>query len=314
MSIEIIRYSDCHREMWDNFVKNSKNGTFLFERNYMDYHKERFTDYSLMIFSDDILRALLPATLHLEREAIISHGGLTYGSLITDSSATASTVLDYFGSILEYYRKETSAKKIIYRAIPYIYHKHPSEEDLYALFRNNARLTERKISSTIKLSEALPFKGRRKLTAAAMERLTIKEDNDFAAFWEILTKRLVDKYEVSPVHSLNEIELLNEHFPDNIRLFRVTDNNGTTLGGVVIYIMRNVAHAQYISTTEEGRRVGVMDYLYTYLIKERFANLEYFDFGISTEDGGQFLNEGLIANKERYGGRAVVYDTYEIEL
>ena len=81
-----------------------------------------------------------------------------------------------------------------------------------------------------------------------------------------------------------------------------------------MYIMKNVVHTQYTSTTEEGRRIGVLDYLYDYLIKERFAHLEYLDFGISVEDGGLYLNKGLIAQKEGLGGRGVMYDTYEISL
>ena len=314
MSLDIIQYNETHKEEWDAFVKTSKNGTFLFERNYMDYHKERFTDASLMIYNDNRLCALLPATLHEEKDAVVSHGGLTYGSLIIDTEATSTLVLEIFSSIIEHYRNNSNAKKIIYKAIPYIYHLYPSEEDLYALFRLGARLTERKISSTIKLSDALPFKGRRKMTATKTAQLRIVEDGDFVAFWNVLTERLQDKYDVTPVHSIDEIELLHSRFPNNIKLFRVTDLDDTTLGGVVVYIMKNVAHLQYICTTDAGRKIGVMDHLYTYLIKERFAHMEYLDFGISTEQGGHVLNEGLIANKERFGGRAVMYDAYEITI
>lgn len=314
MQIEIIKYSDYHKETWDCFVRDSKNGTFLFERDYMDYHKERFTDCSLMLICDGKLRALFPATLHSDKEAVISHGGLTYGSLITDKEATAVMILEMLQAILAHYRENTTAKKIIYKTIPYIYHQYPSDEDLYALFRNDAILIERKISSTIKLSDALPFKGRRKLTGATKSRLSIIEDSNFAAFWNVLAQRLQNKYEVSPVHSLKEIELLHSRFPENIRLFRVTDCDGTTLGGVVMYIMKNVVHTQYTSTTDEGRRIGVLDYLYGYLIKERFAHFEYLDFGISVEEGGRYLNKGLITQKEGLGGRGVVYDTYEIDI
>ena len=39
-----------------------------------------------------------------------------------------------------------------------------------------------------------------------------------------------------------------------------------------------------------------------------------FDFGISTEQGGRYLNEGLIFQKEGFGARTVVYDTYELNI
>ena len=314
MSIEIIRYNEERKEQWDAFVRVSRNGTFLFERNYMDYHSDRFVDFSLMVFNDGQLCALFPATLNAEKLAVVSHGGLTYGSFVVDATVTAALMLQMFSSVIEYYRKETVAKKIIYKPIPYIYSQYPAEEDLYALFRCGARLVERKISSTIKLCDPLPFKGRRKLTAAMKSRLQIVEDDNFAAFWEVLTARLVNKYEVRPVHTLDEIELLYSRFPENIRLFRVTDASGATLGGVVMYLMKNVVHTQYTGTTDEGRRIGVLDHLYAYLIKERFAAFEFLDFGISTEQDGSVLNEGLIAQKEGLGGRGVVYDTYEIDL
>lgn len=314
MSIEIIKYDESRKEQWDAFVKVSRNGTFLFERDYMDYHAGRFVDCSLMIFHDDNLCALFPATLHDDRRAIVSHGGLTYGSFIVDATVTTVLLLDIFSTVIEYFRCASGAKKIVYKPIPYIYHQYPAEEDLYVLFRNNARLVERKISSTINLREPLPFKGRRKLTAAMKSRLQIVEDDNFAAFWMVLTKRLVNKYEVLPVHTLSEIELLRSRFPENIKLFRVNDSLGETLGGVVMYIMKNVVHTQYTATTDEGRRIGVLDYLYAYLIKERFADYEYLDFGISTEQDGRVLNCGLIAQKEGLGGRGVVYDTYEVQL
>ena len=48
------------------------------------------------------------------------------------------------------------------------------------------------------------------------------------------------------------------------------------------------------------------------LLNEVYHDRAYFDFGISTEDEGRTLNEGLIANKESYGARAIVYERYEL--
>jgi hypothetical protein len=160
----------------------------------------------------------------------------------------------------------------------------------------------------------LPIGGRRKLTAKTKASLHIVEDGDLATFWEILHERLQNKYDTAPVHSIEEISLLKERFPKNIKLYSVADNDGNTLGGVVLFITGNVIHMQYSATTEEGRRLSALDYLYEELINNRFAGKEYFDFGISVEEGGRYLNSGLIAYKERMGGRAVVYDTYTIDL
>ena len=311
-SIKVVGYSANLKDIWDNFVEESRNGTFLHKRAYMEYHSDRFCDYSMLFYYGDRPIALLPA--NITDEAVVSHGGLTYGGLIMGNDATAELVLDIFDVLKEHIATETSVKQLLYRPVPHIYHSYPCEEDLYALFRNDAQLIERKISTTIKLNSPLPIKGRRKMTAAAKSRLHIVEDNNFAVFWAILEERLMGKYGVAPVHTLQEIELLHSLFPQNILLLRVTDNSGTTLGGVVVYVTGNTAHAQYIGATDEGRRVGALDYLYEYLINERFAKLDYFDFGVSVEQGGRYLNSGLIAHKERLGGRATIYDTYAIEI
>ena len=310
--ITIKRYRREDAPSWDTFVGESRNGTFLHMRSYMDYHADRFADHSLMFYSGESLIALLPA--HVKEETLCSHNGLTYGGLLLDDSTTTETVLAIFEALERYLLTNNIATRIIYRPVPHIYHSYPCEEDRYALFRNGAVLTECKASSVIDIANPVPPKGRRKLTAAAKSRLHITEESEYAAFWDILDKRLQSRYGVSPVHSIEEIERLHNHFPDNIKLFTVNDSNGALLGGVVLYITDMVVHMQYSGTTEEGRRTSALDFLYEHLINERFAGKRYFDFGISVEEGGHYLNSGLIAYKERLGGRTVTYDTYVIDL
>ena len=78
--INIERYTAEKAAEWDEFVAKSKNGTFLFDRNYMDYHADRFADFSLMFYNDKHkLCALLPA--NIDDGTLYSHQGLTYGGL-----------------------------------------------------------------------------------------------------------------------------------------------------------------------------------------------------------------------------------------
>lgn len=308
----VKRYTADRQAEWDNFVDSSRNGTFLHKRGYMDYHAHRFTDHSLLFYHGTELTAILPA--HIKDNMFCSHNGLTYGGMLISCNTTTATVLDLFDAMTVYLRRNTTATNIIYKPTPHIYHSYPCEEDLYALFRSGATLVERKVSSAIPLRRALPIGGRRKLTAKTKNSLCIVEDGDLGTFWNILQDRLQKKYDTVPVHSIEEITLLKERFPENIKLFCVTDKENNTLGGVVLFITENVVHMQYSATTEEGRRLSALDYLYEELINSRFDGKEYFDFGISVEDGGRYLNTGLIAYKERMGGRAVVYDTYIIDL
>ena len=308
----VKRYTTDQQVLWDNFVDSSRNGTFLHKRGYMDYHSHRFTDHSLMFYRGEELVAIVPA--HIKENCFCSHNGLTYGGMLLPCNTTTADVLELFNAMAGYLQENTAVTSIIYKPTPHIYHSYPCEEDLYALFRHGATLTERKVSSAIPLNTPLPIGGRRKLTAKTKASLHIVEDGDLATFWEILHERLQNKYGTAPVHSIEEISLLKERFPENIKLYSVADNDGNTLGGVVLFITGNVIHMQYSATTEEGRRLSALDYLYEELINNRYAGKGYFDFGISVEDGGRYLNCGLIAYKERLGGRAVVYDTYVIDL
>ena len=308
----IERYTTGKQAEWDNFVNASRNGTFLHIRGYMDYHAHRFADHSLMFYRGTELIAILPA--HTKEDSFCSHNGLTYGGLLLAHGTTTAEILCLFDKTKEYIQANTDATKFIYKPTPHIYHSYPCEEDLYALFRSGATVAERKVSSAIPLGNPLPISGRRKLTESVKSRLSIIEENDFTTFWNILGERLQSKYNTAPVHSIEEITMLKGRFPENIRLFCVADNNGNTLGGVVLFITDNVVHMQYSATTEEGRRISALDHLYEELINNRFTGKEYFDFGTSVEEGGRYLNNGLIAYKERLGGRAVVYDTYIIDL
>lgn len=309
--LRIERYAPGRAAEWDQFVERSKNGVFLFRRGYMDYHADRFPDHSLMFRDDNRLVAVLPAC---ERGGVLeSHAGLTFGGLVTDRKTRTAAVVDLFAELLGYLRAVGLAK-LVYKPVPHIYHQTPAEEDLYALFVHGGTLVRRDAASAIDLTEPLaPAKGRK--WAAGKVRsgpLTVSESHDLSQFMAIEEANLREKYGVRPTHTAAELELLAGRFPANIRLF-AGFADGRMVGGVVVYESAQVAHAQYIATTAEGRSLGCLDAVLAHLLTEVYpGRVRYFDFGISTEQEGRYLNRGLIAHKESFGGRAVVYDRYEL--
>ena len=86
--IEIHRYTAAYHRDWNDFVSESSNGTFLFLREYMEYHADRFTDYSLLVYDGNKLLALLPA--NRSGDVLYSHAGLTYGGLIVTTRNTTA--------------------------------------------------------------------------------------------------------------------------------------------------------------------------------------------------------------------------------
>lgn len=312
--VKVFNYTAERKSAWDDFVDRSKNGVFLFRRDYMEYHADRFTDFSLMFFTDEGERlvAVMPASI--KEGVLTSHAGLTFGSVVSDEGMKASLMLELFDALSAHLR-EHSVVRVVYKAVPHIYHRFPAEEDLYALFRHGARLFRRDVSATIRAAERLPFsKGRRwAIKQGRKHELEVARSLDFESFMLIEEHLLGVKYGATPVHTAAELALLAARFPDNIKLF-AAHAGGVMLAGVVVYESAQVAHAQYIGACDEGKRSGALDLIFDYLINDYYAHKSYFDFGISTEDEGRRLNVGLIENKQSYGARAVVYDFYELDL
>ena len=310
--VKVVRYDAGRKGEWDAFVAGSKNGVFLFLRDYVEYHAERFPDSSLMFYDGERLVALLPATAR--GGVVSSHAGLTFGGVVSGGAMKIALMLELFDAMLARLRDD-GGERLVYKAAPHIYHRAPAEEDLYALFRCGARLSRRDLSSTLDMSARPPFsKGRRwAIKQAQKHGVEVAPSFDFETFMAIEERALAERHGVRPVHTAAELRLLASRFPDNIRLFAAS-RAGEMLAGVVVYESAQVAHAQYIGATEEGRRVGASDLIIDRLINDYYARKKYFDFGISTEDAGRRLNEGLAENKQGFGARAVVHDFYELDL
>jgi hypothetical protein len=311
--MRVFKYTQDHKVVWNKFVKDAKNTHFFFQRDYMEYHSDRFEDFSLMIFNETHkLIAILPA--NKKENVLYTHQGLTFGGFLVDNKIKTEIMLEIFKSLKDYL-KEQNVKKIVYKCIPYIYHIKPAEEDRYALFRNDAKLIRRDVTSTINLENKLKYQEQRKraIKKAIKSDLIFEESKNYKSYWVILEETLSAQHDAKPIHSLEEIERLASLFPDNIKLFVATRDN-IVLGGTLIFENETIVHTQYLANSFKGRSVGALDFVIDKLINEIYQDKKYFDFGISNEDAGRYLNTGLIAQKEGFGARAVVHDFYELEI
>jgi len=311
---EIKRYSPEHAAAWNQFVAQSKNGTFLFYRDYMDYHSDRFSDYSLMLFYKGKLYALLPANRC--GDTLYSHQGLTYGGLVMSKRCTTAVIRDLLKH-LNAFLLDDGFSKVVYKPVPWIYASLPAEEDLYVLSNAcHAQLQSRDVASVVMLDRRLPFTTlrRRGVKKAMNAQITIRESDDWSSFWSLLERRLFQRHGACPVHTLAEMLMLHECFPDHIRLFAAY-NDGQMVGGTVLYVSRQTVKTQYIAANDNGLAIGALDLLFDTLLS-RFSNEGYaiFDFGTSNMPGSDDLHDSLIFQKEGFGARAVCYDTYEWTL
>ncbi len=285
----------------------------MFNRHFMDYHKDRFQDASVMVFKNDRVVALFPA--NYVNQTIYSHQGLTYGGIILNSKLKLQVVIEIFKLVLEYYQNQGFTDLEI-KIMPNIYSDLPSDELLYLAFLLDAKLIKRDTLSVIKLDNRLKYNKDRRdgVKRAEKHNLIIKEDDEFDTFWNtILIPNLQGKHNVKPVHSLDEIKLLKQRFPSNIKQYNVYHND-KLVAGTTIFITKNVAHSQYISANTDKNSLGSLDYLHDYLLSKVFKDKRYFDFGISNENQGRKINSGLQYWKEGFGARTIVQDFYAIPI
>lgn len=308
----VKQYQENDYENWNAFIGQAKNATFLFRRDFMEYHKDIFQDYSLIVLDGEKWVAVLPA--NVVGNEVFSHQGLTYGGLVYNEKVKLASIIEIFKSVLSFLN-DNKIEKLQLKLIPSIYHQKPADELNYALFLAEAQLIRRDSLAVIDLSKPYSLSKIRKRGAknGMKNGLTIKEVGGFEEFWnEILIPNLAHKHQAKPVHSLEEITMLKVLFPKKIRQFNVYEND-VIVAGTTIFESENVAHCQYISGMEDKNELGGIDFLFHNLIIEVFKNKHFFDFGISNENQGRKLNEGLSYWKESFGANIIVQDFYEVE-
>lgn len=308
----VKKYHKNNYKIWNDFIAQAKNATFLFHRDFMEYHQDRFEDFSILVFENEKLQAVLPA--NIKENLVYSHQGLTYGGLVYKEETKQTSVIEIFHDIL-FFLNENNIQKLHIKTLPSIYHLKPSDEILYSLFLAEAKLIRRDSLSVIDLLEENKISKIRKrgIQKAISNQLIIREENDFELFWnEVLIPNLKAKHDAKPVHSIEEMNSLKALFPKNIHQLNVYLED-KIVAGATIFETETVAHCQYISKNEKQENLGSLDFLFQYLIKERFAEKRFFDFGVSNENQGKNLNEGLCYWKESFGASTIIHDFYEVE-
>ncbi|MCW5657904.1 MAG: GNAT family N-acetyltransferase [Burkholderiaceae bacterium] len=311
-------YGAADAERWDSLCERAHGATFLHTRRFLSYHDDRFVDRSL-VFEDDggQWRGVMPVAQDRDDPAHwISHPGITYGGVLHDGALRGAAMLQALQSACAWAR-EHGARRLGFKVVPHIYHRAPAQDDLYALFRLGAQRVRCDLASCIDLSERLAVSERRrrglkKAQRAGLELLAGCEH--LASLWPVLEQNLEQAHGRRPVHRLEEMQKLAERFVHPIQC-RVALHEKRVVAGLVLFVTPRVTHGQYIASSEEGQALGALDLLFHHAIAEAQAMQQrFFSFGISTEDGGLVLNEGLHEFKSGFGAGAVVHECYEVML
>lgn len=314
--MEVRPYCVADRERWDAFCADAINATLLHTRRFLEYHGARITDRSLLVLEDGKLLGLLPAGEWPSRpQAVVSHPGATYGGLVHQGRLAGTRAIEALCACRDYFG-QMGKQNFVYKPLPHIYHRRPSQDDLYALFRLGAVRIRCDLASVIDLTNrAQPSERRRRGLKKASGRVQLaSEERLLPALWDVVIENLARKHEASPVHSFEEIALLQSLFPDQI-LVRCGLMDGKVEAGVILFATPTVWHAQYIAASSTANEASALDALFDAAIAEaRQAGARFFDFGTSNEDAGLVLNDGLYRFKTEFGGGGVAYEHYDWEL
>lgn len=312
--LDIRPYSAEQQACWDGFVRMARNGCFLFERGYMDYHAHRFEDASLMLWHGDELRAVLPGSR--KGSELVSHGGLTFGGLVLQGGVGAQQTLELAEHLTDALRQR-GVQRLVYKPVPHIFHRQPSEDDLYALHRLGARTVRMDVSTTIDLARRPAWSSQRRRALGRAQRAGLKVERctdrpRYEVYWHLLAAVLEERHRVTPTHSVDEMLSLAARFPQ-ITLHCALRGDAV-LAGVVSYRYDGVLHTQYLCTSPEGREVGALDAVIAHLLEHECDGLRWLNFGVSTFDQGRQLNAGLVSQKEMFGGRTTMHQVLVLEL
>lgn len=316
--MRVVAYEESSAAEWDELVDGASTGTFLHTRAFLAYHGDRFRDASLVVQDDrGRLLGVFPAAIDpADPTRVTSHPGATFGGIVHSGALTGGTMLEAIGAIVAHYRDEGLAS-LRYAPVPSIYHRSPSQDDLYALYRLGAVRFRCDLSCAVDMEcgPRLSSRRRRGLSKARREGVEVAEGPELVEeLWPVVEANLAERHGARPVHTAEEMRLLVDLFPDHIAVL-VARRDGEAVAGVVLFDSPRVSHAQYIASVPAGQQVGALDAVFDHgLARARDRGARFFDFGTSNLDAGRVLNDGVYRFKAEFGGGGVAYEAYELGL
>lgn len=323
--IHVQQYTDTSQEDWDAFIHSSINGTFLSTRKFLNYHPpSRFTDHSLLVKRGRNILAVIPASESFQdgKKNFMSHPGVTYGGLIFRGNPLIAEVGEVITAV-EHYLITYGFNNVFLKQTPHIFHGSPAQTIDFALLYSGFASCRTELSTSIFLGSAgsedevlasCNAKTRNQCRLGYKNDLSFRYTNDYEAFHKMLEDNL-QLHQKSPIHTVEEMRFLADIFPDNIRLYGVFCDQEMIAGSWVFKFGNRVFHTQYLAMNYEFKKLAPMNFLILKLIVESVqASFQYFNFGVSTFEGGTKINWSLFKFKESFGGGGIMLQTYHKEL
>lgn len=279
----------------------------------MDYHKERHSDRSLIVYANDVPSMLLVASSDANDENhLIGHGGLTFGGFVQRDSLRQIATIEAIQAVMTHLGR-AGVTRLSVKSTPALFKKVQGSETDYGLWKSGFRVVKRAVSSAIQLDAESQISSSKLRYFKAAQRHGLKvEFVSVDRFYPMLVEVLQSRHGLSPVHSAAELNALHERFPREIRV-RCAVHQNEVLAGTVLFQFGDVWHTQYLACSDAGKGLHALDFLLVDSIREAsLSGARLFSFGSSMD--GTEINEGLLRQKESFGGRTILLDTLEADL
>lgn len=316
-SIYISRFSAQDIKLWDDSLENFNTFTFQFNRRFLDL--KNFEDFDASLIAKDTKGsaiALFPINFDPTRYKLISHSRSSYGGAI---------FADHLGILerLSIYEKFVRELKVMYpnsnlqiRLPPSHIGGNHTSVDAWILWRLGFKPLSLVIHSAVDLRKSINFqKGRvRNCPRSGLEIFESHTSEDLQELWKLLSKVYMERHQVNPVHSFEELMYIKQSFPEFIRVF-VSAYQGKIIGGLVFFNTANSFHLQYMAIDPIGRKFSAGDFLVKKAINVAADEAyEFLNFGHSNENQGLDINESLWSFKSKFGTRDFSAITWTVEL
>lgn len=320
----IKRYEPEMEKIWDDFIAKSINGNFQETRYFLNYHKSKFLDHSLLFYKNNDLAAVMPCNEMDNGDSLISHSGATFGGLIFSNQFSSITAYQWFLSELEQYIDDNHICHLEIKMPSWLYMKSDKHiEILDYLFGLNGFSCNEEVGFFIDCSK-LDFDfeqnfsklKRRKLKKAINANLTFRElftDIEIAKFYSIL-KENYTKFNTMPVHTYDELILLwKSCIPDILSFYGVFFEDEMIAGSMVFdFNNKKVFHTQYLASRFDYLKLCPNEFLYRNLIATAHdKGFRFLSFGNTTLEHGTVFNEDLALFKEGFNTETYINRTYQ---
>ncbi|ERL99462.1 hypothetical protein HIMB11_00408 [Rhodobacteraceae bacterium HIMB11] len=302
---KIERYKPKQKALWDQLLRESNAGNLIIHRDFLEYHSDRFEDFSIMVFADQKLIGIMPA--NIVGDTWYSHQGLTFGGLYTLPKYDNLNALLKIFECLNSFLRSNNIKKTVIKPAPDFYCAKNNNPLNYILRNHFGTFIDVNIIAN---STILPKNGinlstlrKRKYKQGKKNYCVIKDTFEIEAFYHNLKINLNTRHGVDPVHTLSELLQLKNKFPDDIELRWIEGNDDAIDAGLLLFKNSTNVHAQYITSSPQGRQKGALDYLIVSYLNEllEVAPNKFFDFGSSCTEMGTKINEDLFFFKNGFG-------------